>query len=247
MANDLLRVTMKKNVRWLTLCLLTACSATVDNPDPHRTFNENALEFNMDVDDYVLRPLAAGYDTIAPEVIQESISNFLMNWKEPFYCINYAVSFDAEHATNSVFRFVINSTLGILGLFDVAEQIGLEKAETSYKATLKEMEIPNGDYLVLPVFGPSSTRDAIAEPISWFADPVGYFIGFPYMLLKAIASAISDRASNMQLVDNMKKDQATLYSTMKSIYFQKFISKGSALEEPEPEDNEEEEIKESKE
>jgi len=231
---------MKKNFRWLTFCLLTACAATPDNPDPHRTFNENALEFNMDVDDYVLRPLAVGYQGILPDVMQESVSNFLMNWKEPFYCINYAVSFDAEHATNAVFRFVINSIFGILGLFDVAEQIGLEKAETSYKKTLKEMEIPNGDYLVLPIFGPSSTRDAIAEPISWFADPVGYFIGFPYMILKAVVAAIDDRASNMKLVDDMKKDQDTLYSTMKSIYFQKFVTNYSSDNEEEDDDDEEE-------
>ncbi|MCR5224793.1 MAG: VacJ family lipoprotein [Alphaproteobacteria bacterium] len=233
---------MKKNFRWLTLCLLTACAATPDNPDPHRTFNENALEFNMDLDDYVLRPLASGYKAITPDVMQESVSNFLMNWKEPFYCVNYVVSLDAEHAANSVFRFVINTTFGILGLFDVAEQIGLEKAETSYKATLKKIEMPNGDYLVLPVFGSSSTRDAIAEPISWFADPVGYFIGFPYMLVKAIFGAVNDRASNMQLVNDMKKDKSTMYSAMKSVYFQKFVTGYSDNEE---DDDEEEEIAES--
>ncbi len=237
---------MKKDIRWLTFCLLTACAATPDNPDPHRTFNENALELNMDIDDYVLRPLAAGYQAVLPDVMRESVSNFLMNWKEPFYCINYAVSFDAEHATNAVFRFVINSIFGILGLFDVAEQIGLEKAETSYKATLKEMEIPNGDYIVLPVFGSSSTRDAIAEPISWFVDPVGYFIGFPYMILKACVAAIDDRSTNMKLIDDMKKDPDTLYSAMKSIYFQKFVTGYS--DDEEPEDNEtNEDTEESKE
>lgn len=219
---------MKRKMVVIVMCsMLVACSSTPDNPDPHRKFNKNALQFNMDMDTYVLRPVAAGYNAVFHEEIQKSISNFLTNWKEPFYTVNYALSGEMEGTANSILRFAINSTFGLLGLFDVAKYAGLDKAETSHKETLKKWDMPNGDYLVLPVFGPSSTRDAIAEPISWFADPVGYFIGFPYMLIKAICSVINDRASNMQIVDDMKKDPDSAYSMMKSVYFQKFGSSDS--------------------
>ncbi|MDR2158009.1 MAG: VacJ family lipoprotein [Holosporaceae bacterium] len=204
------------------LSLLTACSATKDNPDPYSAFNRDMLEFNIVVDKNILRPIAYAYKEIVPEIVRYSASNFLLNLKEPFQCLNYTASSDAEHAVNSLFRFVINSTLGIFGLFDVGEQIGLEKSETSYKNTLKKIGVPTGDYLVLPILGSSSTRDAIAEPVSWFVDPVVYFIGFPYMFAKTIVSVVSDRAENSEFVDKSIDDSMDLYSSMKSIYMQKY-------------------------
>ncbi|MDR1982678.1 MAG: VacJ family lipoprotein [Holosporaceae bacterium] len=204
------------------LFLLAACSATPENPDPHREFNKDMLEFNLALDKNILKPTALAYRDVVPDVARESISDFLANLKEPFYSINYIVTCDAEHAANSLFRFVINSTLGIIGLFDVGEQIGLEKTEISHQSTLKKFDVPLGDYLVLPILGSSSTRDAIAEPIAWFADPVGYFIGFPFMLAKYVLTAISDRAENANLIDSTIHNSMDIYSTTKSMYLQKY-------------------------
>lgn len=230
---------MKKICSVSILGLLTACSTTIDNPDPHRTFNKNAMEFNNDVDDYVLRPLAVCYDTAVPDVVKGSFYNFFLNWKEPYHIVNYTLEFEGENASTSLFRFLINSTIGILGLFDVAEFIGLDGNPTNHQATLTKLDVPNGDYLVLPIFGASSTRDAIAEPISWFADPVGYFIGLPYMLLKAGLSAVDNRAAHMAVIDNAKKDPDSMYATMKSIYTQKYVSQCSKLAEDENYDEDE--------
>jgi phospholipid-binding lipoprotein MlaA len=204
------------------LFFLAACSATPENPDPHSEFNKDMLEFNMTLDRNVLRPVASTYKDAIPDVLKESVSDFLINLKEPFYCLNYLVTCDAEHAANSLFRFVINSTLGIIGLFDVGEQIGLKKAEISHQTTLKKLDIPTGDYLVLPILGSSSTRDAIAEPVAWFSDPVGYFIGFPFMLAKYVLTAINDRAENFNLIDSTIHSSMNIYSTTKSMYLQKY-------------------------
>jgi phospholipid-binding lipoprotein MlaA len=132
------------------------------------------------------------------------------------------ISSESEYAANSLFRFVVNSTIGIFGLFDVGEQIGLEKREISYKSALKKIGMPTGDYLVLPILGSSSTRDAIAEPVSWFIDPVGYFIGFPYMLARALVTMVHDRSENSEFVDKTINDSMDLYSSMKSMYMQKY-------------------------
>jgi phospholipid-binding lipoprotein MlaA len=174
------------------------------------------------IDKNVLKPVSSAYKEVTPDIMRESISNFLINLKEPFYFLNYLVTAEGENATNALFRFVINSTVGILGLFDIGEQIGLEKAETSHKSTLKKYDVPTGDYLVLPILGPSSTRDAIAEPISWFADPVGYFIGFPYMFAKAVLTIIHERAENSGMMDSMLRDSMDVYAIAKNLYFQKY-------------------------
>jgi phospholipid-binding lipoprotein MlaA len=205
-----------------TLFFLAACSATPEDPDPHVEFNKDMLEFNMALDRNILKPVASTYKDVVPDVLKESVSDFLINLKEPFYCLNYLVTCDAERALNSLFRFVINSTFGIIGFFDVGEQIGLEKAETSHQTTLKKLDVPTGDYLVLPILGSSSTRDAIAEPVAWFADPVGYFIGFPYMLAKYALTTISSRAENFNLINSTIHNSMNIYSTTKSMYLQKY-------------------------
>ncbi|MDR3187181.1 MAG: VacJ family lipoprotein [Holosporaceae bacterium] len=220
-----------RRVTLAILFFLTSCSSSPDNPDPYEEFNRDMHELNMAIDENILEPVASTYNEVAADPVKESVSNFFMNLKEPFYCINYAATLDAEYAANSLFRFFINSIFGAFGLFDVAEQIGLEKAETSHRDTLKKLDVPTGDYLVLPVLGFSSTRDAIAEPISWFADPVGYFIGFPYMIAKAVLSTISDRAENSGAIDDVKENSFDLYSTTKSIYLQKYGNEEDSIDE----------------
>lgn len=232
---------MKKKIL-LFLSLLTACTQEPEKVDPHAEFNRDMLTFNLAADEKVLRPAAIIYKEATHDGIRESISNALVNIKEPYFIVNYLAAGDLEYATNSLFRFVINSTIGLLGLFDVGSKIGLEKAETSYKETLHTLNVPTGDYIVLPIFGFSSTRDAIAEPISWFADPVGYVIGIPYMLLKAVLYEVSNRAENAESIDRVIKDSMDLYSSTKNMYFQKYgvnahgQTKDEFADSPSPED-----------
>ncbi|MDR0677363.1 MAG: VacJ family lipoprotein [Holosporaceae bacterium] len=218
MVEELARLDYKNHILFL---VLAGCSATLDNPDPHKEFNKEMLELNLALDKNVLKPVSSAYKDIVPDVMRESVSNFLFNLSEPFYFINYLITMDGEHAVNSFFRFAINSTLGILGFFDVGCYLGFPKAGTSHKDTLKKLEIPTGDYLVLPVLGASSTRDTVAEPISWFVDPVGYFIGFPYMCARFVLTTISDRAENTT-IDSTIQNSVDVYSTYRSFYLQKY-------------------------
>jgi phospholipid-binding lipoprotein MlaA len=201
--------------------------ATRENPDPHESFNKDMLELNLAIDRNALKPAGTVYKGITTVGMRESVGNFLINLKEPFYFLNYLATAEGAKASNSLFRFVINSTAGILGIFDVGERIGLEKMETSHKSTLKTYRVPSGDYMVLPFLGPSSTRDVIAEPISWYIDPVGWFIGFPYMLAKAILSVIHERAVNSNVMDSAQRNPKNVYAITKSLYQQKYGTKGS--------------------
>ena len=206
----------------LLLGVLTSCSATPENPDPHESFNRDMLELNIAIDQNILKPVAEGYKEIVPMSMQKSFSSFFTNAKEPYYAINYMLSGDIDATTNSLFRFVINSTFGFLGLFDVAAEIGMESRKTSYQEMWKRLEMPTGDYLMLPILASSSTRDAFTEPVSWFADPISYVIGFPWMTLKAIGYAISDRAENGHTIDGMLKDSMDVYTLMRDTYLQKY-------------------------
>lgn len=227
---------MRKNIcSSIVFVLLIGCSSTPQNPDPHEEFNRSALCVNLTLDQKVLGPIATGYEKVAMEPIQRSVSSFLFNLKEPFYLVNYALQGNAEHTAISVFRFLINSTIGFLGLFDIASEIGLPKRETSYKETLKKWDMPTGDFLMLPILSSSSTRDVVTEPVSWFADPISYIIGWPWMLAASVARAVDDRRVNGKTRDDMLKNFTDPYPLMKDIYLRTY---GEAPAETEDDDEE---------
>lgn len=213
-----------KNIfAFVILLLLVACGGTghTNKDDPNENFNRQSLQFNLEVDQNLLRPTSRGYENVTNDSVRGAFGRFLSNLKEPYYAINYIVSGNLEGAFNAFFRFVVNTLAGGLGIVDVGSHIGLNRADTSYKDTLASLEIETGDYLVLPIFGPSSTRDAVGEVVSWFCDPVGYFVSFPWMIGKAVLGAIHDRSENSEEMDNITQSK-NAYIILRSIYKQKY-------------------------
>jgi phospholipid-binding lipoprotein MlaA len=186
---------------------------------------------NMAIDRNCLKPVASGYKKVIPSPVRQAVSNFLENLKEPYYMVSYILAAQGEYSLTSLFRFVVNSIFGVLGFFDVGEKVGLSRKETSLRKTLKSWEVPTGDYLVMPILGPSSTRDVLAEPVSWYMDPVTYFIGFPYMLVKAVLSMVSARAENSELIDATIKNSIDFYLTAKILYEQQYGIRKSDVKE----------------
>ncbi len=228
-------------LKFIPFILFSACMSTPEDPDPHRDFNEAMLEVNLSLDENVLRPASHIYRDVTNEPVRLMFSNFLDNLKEPFYLVNYAAQIDGENMASSFFRFIVNSTVGLFGFFDVAELMGVSKHSTGYKDTLHKMEIPHGDYIVLPIFGFSSTRDTIAEPISWFADPVHYVIGWPLVASKAALQFIVDRYENSDMIDSTISESENLYFKTRSMYLQKYGIGDDVLsveDGPSPEDGE---------
>ena len=209
-------------LKFIPLLLISACMSTQEDPDPHRCFNEAMLDVNLSLDDHVLKPVSHIYEGVTNEPVRMMVSNFLDNLNEPFYLVNYTLQIDGENISSSFFRFLINSTVGFFGFFDIAELMGVPKHSTGYKETLHQMEVPHGDYIVLPVLGFSSTRDTIAEPVSWFANPVSYVIGWPWTVSKAALQMVVDRQENSKMIDSMKAEPEDLYAKTRSIYLQKY-------------------------
>ena len=128
--------------------------------------------FNEKLDEYVARPLARGYQTIMPAPVDRGITRFFANLEDVQIGLNNLLQAKFGAALSDIGRFGINSTLGILGFLDVASNMGLEKHEEDFGQTLGKWGFSSGPYLVLPVIGPSSARDAVGFAGDWVVNPI---------------------------------------------------------------------------
>ena len=128
--------------------------------DPWEGFNRRMYYFNAKADEYVILPVVTGYQKITPDVVERSINNFFSNLDEVSTFINSLLQFKLSVAGETLARFTLNSTVGLAGLFDVATQIGFAEQNEDFGQTLGYWGVDAGPYLVLPLLGPSSLRDA---------------------------------------------------------------------------------------
>lgn len=146
--------------------------------DPWEPWNRNVFEFNETLDQYAVKPVAQAYRNVTPQVVDDAITNFFSNLGEPFVVINDIGQGKWLQALSDTGRFLVNSTVGILGIFDVASHIGLVKHQEDFGQTLASWGVSSGPYFVLPFLGPSTVRDATGFAIDTFAltaaDPKDY-------------------------------------------------------------------------
>lgn len=144
----------------LTGLLLNPSKVFASDDDPLEPLNRAVFGFNEVVDDNVLEPVAKVYRYVTPDPVERSVSNFFNNLEEINTIVNSTLQLKLDKTISSSSRFVINSTVGILGLFDVASSLGIERHREDFGQTLGHYGVSPGPYLVLPFFGPSSLRDA---------------------------------------------------------------------------------------
>jgi phospholipid-binding lipoprotein MlaA len=156
---------------------LVACAETEN--DPFEGWNRAMFSFNQNADKYVLKPVAEGYEAVTPAPIRKGVSNFFNNLGEPITAVNSVLQLKPGKAARSMTRFVFNTTFGLLGIFDVAGAMGIEREKEDLGQTLAYWGVGSGPYLVLPILGPSNLRDLGGgvvdrplNPISW-QDEVG--------------------------------------------------------------------------
>jgi len=156
----------------ILLALLAGCATTnMGTPgDPLERMNRGTHRFNTAIDDAVLRPVAVGYRDHVPDSVRTSISNFLENLAYPTTIVNNLLQLKIKDTLSDIGRFALNSTIGIGGLFDPASRFGIPKNDEDFGQTLGRWGVPDGPYVVLPFFGPSSARDAPAIYVDWQTD-----------------------------------------------------------------------------
>jgi phospholipid-binding lipoprotein MlaA len=152
----------------LVLLCLSGC-ATVQNPDPRdplESFNRGMFSFNDVVDRALVKPAAQAYQGITPKLVRKGVSNFFGNLGDVWSAVNNALALRGDATGDSVGRVLINTTIGIGGLFDVASELNIEKHPADFGLTLGRWGVGSGPYLVLPLLGPSTLRETAALPVN---------------------------------------------------------------------------------
>ncbi|MGN2243940.1 VacJ family lipoprotein [Frateuria sp. GZRR33] len=159
------------------LALLAGCTiAKPRTDDPLEKFNRKVYSFNNAVDKAVIRPVAVGYRKITNPPVRRSVSDFFTNIRMPITVANDLLQARPKQALQSTGRFLVNLTLGLGGFFDPASQLGLPLEDNDFGVTLARWGVPDGDYLVLPLIGPTTVRDVWRMPVdSYFFDPLSIY------------------------------------------------------------------------
>ena len=213
----------------MVACVAACASSATEQheyDDPFEGYNRAMFSFNYQVDKYVIKPVAEGYRAVTTPFIRERISSVIDNLKEPVSAGNHLLQADSEASVKSLSRFVINSTLGLVGMFDVAEGWGLPKDKTTFNETFAKWCIPQGPFIVLPLLGPSTPRAATGMALDFVFDPV-YWATYQDANVHdkaswgyAIAQGITAREAALDILDDLERNSVDFYATMRSAYLQ---------------------------
>lgn len=154
--------------------LISGCAIPQTKQDPLENFNRNVYAFNDGIDKLLVKPVAETYKTIVPEPVDHGVSNFFSNINDMVVVANDLLQLKFKQAASDTGRFLLNSTVGLLGIFDVASELGLNKHQEDFGQTLGYWGINSGPYLVLPFLGPSTARDAVGLGADSLFDPLFY-------------------------------------------------------------------------
>jgi phospholipid-binding lipoprotein MlaA len=220
--NDLSRTTLNRWIRviFLLMCcaFLLGCTsmskkdaADVDPIDPHEDINRISYDFTDKVDRTLFEPVVDVYADYVPGAAQRSIGNFYDNLSYPNVVLNAFLQGKIKQGFFDGLRFAVNSTIGMLGLFDMATHMGLEKHDEDFGQTLAVWGFDTGSYLFIPILGPSSKRDVVGVPVTVVTNMLfyaGYVVGAPVFVPLTVLGAIDKRA---RLAGPMRiRDQAAL-------------------------------------
>ena len=154
--------------RFLLILLLSFPIFGEEINDPFEDLNRDIFIFNEKLDEKLLKPAALTYRKVTPQFARTGLTNFFNNLEEIDTTINQVLQGEIKYAFNDAGRFVINSTIGLFGLIDVASKMGLEKHEEDFGQTLGVWGFDSGPYIMIPFLGPSNPRDLLSRPISSF-------------------------------------------------------------------------------
>lgn len=214
---------------WLIglLMLLTGCASTGAGPqaanpeDPWEPVNRGTFAFNDALDVWLLKPVAQGYDAVMPGPVRTGVANFFGNVEDVWTGVNSLLQGKPGNAVHDFGRVVVNSTMGIAGLLDVASAMGLEKHNEDFGQTLAVWGVGNGPYVVLPVFGPRTLRDAGGFVFDLTADPVSQVNPDPARYGLSAVRLVDVRAGLLPAEKVLDTAALDKYSYLRSAYLQR--------------------------
>ncbi|MBN3820064.1 VacJ family lipoprotein, partial [Paraburkholderia sp. Se-20369] len=202
---------------------LSGC-ATVQTPtqgDPLEGFNRTMYKFNDTVDTYALKPVAQGYQYVVPQPVRDSVTNFFSNIGDVYVAANNIVQLRIADGVGDLMRVVINTVFGVGGLFDVATIAKLPKHTADFGVTMGRYGMPSGPYLVLPLLGPSTIRDAAGLGVDYVGNPLTYVKpdGVSYGLFGV--NLVNTRANLLGAGDVLDAAALDKYSFVRNAYLQR--------------------------
>lgn len=205
----------------LLLPILAACSGKPAEDDSLESFNRSMFAFNEVLDNILIKPVATGYRAITPEAIRDRIGNASDNLAEPLTMVNAFLQGDFDRGMQSFFRFLINSTVGLAGIHDVAREAGIAPREEDFGQTMATWGATEGDYIVLPILGPSTGRDAFGRLVDVFLDPMNIPFNRNAMIGKSVAAGVVGRERLLDPIDDIYATSLDPYASFRSIYLQR--------------------------
>lgn len=191
--------------------------------DPFEKENRSTHALNLTLDKNVIRPLARGANKIIPEPVAQGVSNFASNLDLPGMVVNDVLQLRLGRAVHNTLRFAVNTTIGIGGLFDPATAMGAPVKETDFGETLAVWGVGEGAYVELPLYGPSTQRDALGKAVDIGLDPVRLFIPKDKMWISTsskLFAKIGDRGRYSETIDSILYDSADGYAQARLLYLQ---------------------------
>ncbi len=227
-------LTRSRGLRGITavlgLAVLSACGApdpavTRTTPfDPYEAENRRMHQFNRSIDTAVVGPAGKGYSRAIPDDIETVVSNFAANLALPAAIVNNILQGNGKGASEDFYRLVVNTTIGLGGLFDTATDLNMPaKSGADFGQTLKVWGVHEGPYLELPLLGPSTTRAAVGKTVDLFTNPLSYVLPSPekyYGTAASVSSGLSNRGRYADTIDSILYESADSYAAARSIYLQ---------------------------
>lgn len=192
-----------------------------DVRDPWEGFNRAMFGVHRAVDNAVLEPVARGYRAVTPRPVRTGVTNFLRNLRGPVILANDVLQGEFKRAGTTAGRFAINSTIGVVGLFDPASSMGLERHDEDFGQTLGVWGVPSGPYLFIPLLGPTTIRDGGGRIVDVAFDPITWsdFDGIDtFRVSRTVVGAISVREALLDDLDSIEAQGGDLYITYRSAF-----------------------------
>jgi phospholipid-binding lipoprotein MlaA len=201
--------------------MLGGCATSGNPKDPIEGFNRAIYAFNEGLDTVLIKPVAQGYDAVLPTPVRTGVTNFFGNIADFFIGVNNLLQGKPDQAASDLGRVLLNSTVGILGIFDVASSAGLEKHEEDFGQTFGRWGVGDGAYVVIPVFGPRTVRDTVGLVLDVAADPVSN-IDYVPTRNSALALRLIDTRADLLPADKVIEEAALdKYAYVRDGYLQR--------------------------
>lgn len=210
----------------LFLALVAGCArgggapVVTDPSDPFEATNRRILEFNLALDDAVLRPVAVLYRDALGNWTRTRIRNVLHNLNEPAAAANSLLQGRPLESVQTTLRFVFNSTAGLGGMFDLERIGGPPRVRRDFGETLYVWGLGDGPYLMLPVAGPSNPRELTGTVVNGFLSPLNYFIPLEGHVARVVMEGLDDREQNIETLDEVRLGSLDVYARLRSLWRQ---------------------------